>query len=163
MYLLDEPHRLLWVPVSRCASSSLKYAGAGGQPITQDEAVAYSYLSEWVTIASVRHPCDRFVSAMWSVMGTRTVDDVLSEWPLDRHIAPLWSWFAGLNITRFIRFERLASDWDELRSDYPHLDALPHRQRGLSRPVGWRDAYDWEKISPLYRPDFERFGYAYYV
>lgn len=162
-YLADYGRHLLWALPGRCASSSIKYAGASGLAIKHDEAVPLSKLSWWVTIAAIRHPYDRFVSAMWTVLRGRDWCEVIERDPLDRHIAPFSAWFVDIHIDHVIRYQCLRYDWERLRRDYPHLNELPHRHRGLSRPQDWGGIYDWAKIYPLYRLDFERFGYAHYV
>jgi len=142
---------------------------------------------DYVAVASVRHPVDRAIS-LW-VNGVRDqprrfspglaaigihpgmgfrdfVERLADGWPDDHHAAPqstLFDPWADCGHTlRLLKFNKLGTEWEKLRKDYPLLAGLPHMN--MSDPSAKRSAYsDLESIDILkclYSRDMEEFGFG---
>ncbi len=159
-YCLDVDERFLLIPILKCGSRSVRKAAKPLRTdLTYTEAVAFNYLP---TIAVVRHPWDRLVSALFSnLMDARPFAErleahILGKHPLEMnsHIRPQWFWIRELRIDYLVRVDHFNEDWQEVRAAFPRLAPLRHIHRGEARPEVWQGLYDWAKLLPQYQGDF---------
>lgn len=140
----------------KCASSSIKQSCGLTHWIERDQAEAANHLP---TIAFIRHPWERIVSALYSCLFSfAPFSERLTRYleADDSHLRPQARMLHGLRIDRLIRFERLADEWPKLQTEFgfaalPHLAArLPDRQQTWQQ-----EPFDWDSLLPLYAKDFE--------
>ena len=136
------------------ASSSIKASLGLGDWIPREKAVE---LNSLYTIGVIRHPLERVVSALYTVLMEATpFSERLRKWRHDSHVRPQAPAFDGIRVDWWLHVERLQWDWEALRQ-FRDLPALPHRNIGSrinGRPSDWRDACDWSEFMPLYEKDF---------
>ena len=119
------------------------------------------------TVVFIRHPWDRLVSALYSVIrSSRSLDERIQQYidaaesagcQLDSHLRPQVSFIDGRTIDFYGRFEYLTQDWKLLQSRCSGLADLPSKPKS-NRPR-WQDAkIDWDRWYPMYRRDFELWG-----
>ncbi len=162
-YAVDTLNRFLLIPILKCGSRSVL---AGAKPLLTnihcDDAKALNHLP---TIASTRHPCDRLVSALYSVlMDARSFAERVEYYvlnkahPLDMnsHVRPQWYWLKDFRVDYYVRMDHAEEDWAKVRKVFPHFTALKHFHIGAARPRDWRDVdYDWQKILHIYQGDLD--------
>lgn len=166
-YYVDDVHRILWIPIYKCASRSVHEAiKPWHRDVLHDEAVHIS--NDTFTVAVIRHPWDRLMSALWgplrsfALFENRVQDHILQyrdEDPLymDPHVRPQAFTLRDIAIDYKVRVESIDRDWKILREElYPHLlKIMPHKHRGVARPVGWKGHYNWDRLLPQYEEDFK--------
>jgi hypothetical protein len=169
-YRFDETRKWLWIVPMRCGSISI------GSVIRPSEKCDYPKARELnasgvFTIGVIRHPFDRAVSALHSILTPdrsiyKTMNPALAGKRMlpkfderlayfleldDPHVRPQAPALDGIRVDYWIRFEHLAERFDELRDKAP-LDDLPHYHKS-HRPEGWRGVCDWSKFMPWYEKD----------
>jgi hypothetical protein len=148
--------RALLVIPPKCASTSIKQAcRLSGDWLTRTEAEAANVN---YTIAFVRHPWERIISALYSCLFTFEPFPIRLQRHIDAddsHVRPQARMIDGLRIDRLIRFENLAVEWPSLMTEFG-FDALPHLARRLSdRKQTWQaEPFDWSTLLPAYQGDF---------
>lgn len=140
------------IVIPKVASSSIRGALAGTR----------GYDPDYYTAVFIRHPWDRLVSALYSVLRAfqpenerlamyleRPVDDI------DEHVRPQWTFLEGRRIDYVGRYETLTEDWRVLAERFD-LPLLTPSNVGKYRPERWQEApIDWKRWLPIYRRDFQ--------
>ena len=132
------------------ASSSVRRALHVRAPLKRADAeMLNGYLR---TIAIIRHPFDRAVSALFSIVtdgvGHRDLLECWRSAARNMHLHPQHPAFDGLRVDHWIEFGRLDEQWEQL--------GLPPRQHiGKSERPAWKGLMDWSEPAQFYARDFE--------
>lgn len=162
-YHVDDEHRIIWIPIAKCACMSIIKASNSAYEMAHDEALALATYCDYTVVASIRHPWDRLVSALFSnLFDARTFEERLedrvchrSPIQMNSHVRPQWFWLRGFKVDHWLRVHTLTRDWRKLRMSFPHLQPeLEHLHHNPNRPK-WAGLYEWDKIRPQYEGDFE--------
>lgn len=187
LVLLLREHGLAIHPTPKAAFTSIKTAtmtakGLRGRPAFPHMKTWEAVPSDFVRVASIRHPVKRAVSAWVNGVASRPrrfsqglyaagmrpgmeferFVEILSEgFPDDHHVAPLVDLLAPAGEVRLLRVENLGEDWAKLRKRYPVLGVLPHLN--ASAPDLARRAFKEtkliERLHEIYRADLKEYGY----
>lgn len=146
--IVNHELKIAYVDIPKVASTAIRGAVRG----IRAEACYF-------TFAFIRHPWDRLVSALYSVLRSSTpLDERIQQYmeapQLDSHIRPQ-SLFLQRRVDFIGRYERLGRDWALLQQQFD-LPALTHENKGPHRPADWRAApIDWDRWRPYFAADFE--------
>lgn len=141
MICVNDDLRMAYIAIPKVASTACRASFQGHH--------ADSIPDGYATIAVIRHPWDRLVSAVYSVLRSGApLDERIAQHlhgEINSHIRPQTT-FLPSKVDRLIRYENLARDWP-----WP----LTAANVGKHRPAHWSEApIDWGRWYPLYAKDF---------
>lgn len=160
-FYLDTRCRLLLIAIPKCASmSAIKAVKPTGSDLDRGQALILNKMTP--TIAIVRHPWDRLISAFYTnLRDSRPLDERISDHIIGRdpitinsHVRPQSFILRGFRIDHLVIFDRLPAAWEEMRTRFPHVGELRHSHKGATRPR-WETAFDWNKLRTTYEEDFK--------
>ncbi len=147
----------LWILPPKNGSTSIRKAIRADNYLSREEAEKLN--KKHTTIGVVRHPYDRAVSALWTVLMTSgRQQETLEREITNSHLRPQYPAFEGLRVDHILRTETLGEDWGRLKK-WIVLPELQHINKGSTtngRPKRWRDApIDWTPVTALYKQDMD--------
>lgn len=157
-YVIDYDRRIVWVRIPRTATSNMRKAFDVGNKLGRSMSIEKALKVDpyYYTIAFVRNPLTRFVSALRRV-AKPIVDPLIYLDYTDKHFRPQWTFLEGLTVDFIGRFENMHEDWEKLRQmfDYPIIPGGPRNNKYLHLTDE-----QIKKIKAFYAKDYEMFGYV---
>ena len=156
-YYPDHERKVLWILVRKCASSTMRHLIGLRTPVFDTEAYKYK---DYLTIGMIRHPWDRVVSTLFSVLRDgqsfpeRAAQNIEGKHPLhiNSHVRPCTAMFEGFRMDWLIRVDKIEEGLAKLPFELGHVI---HANEGKYRPPDWRSVdYDWNRIKDIYKGDF---------
>lgn len=160
-FYLDTRGRLLLIAIPKCASTSaIKATKPTGPDLDRETALVLNKTTP--TIAIVRHPWDRLISAFYTnlrdarPLDERIADHIIGRDPItiNSHVRPQSFILRGFRIDHLVIFDRLPAAWEEIRIRFPHVAPIHHCHKGTARPDWRTTSFDWNKLGSIYRGDF---------
>lgn len=150
-YYVEADKRRLWIVPPKCGITSLLATGAV-KPADLEMAQAVVEPG-WKVIATMRHPYDRIVSALFNHLWDPGLDfdQRYQLYYNDVHVRPQSEWLDPFTVDCFVPFELQHVYWPLYG-----LKNFPHLNRGTRRPERWQDVdFDWRRLNQRYERDFE--------
>lgn len=151
-YYVERDKGRLWIVPPKCGITSMLATGLV-TPADREMAEKFAAGPGVKVIATMRHPYDRIVSAIYNHLWDpgRTFAERYELHKDDQHVAPQAPLLDGFDVDVFVPFE--------LQGVYWPLMGIRHRRvmnAGKRRPRSWRDVgFPWEALAGRYACDFE--------
>jgi len=163
-YYTDDTHGLLYIPILRAGSRSAHTAmKPWHRELNREQALeANRSYPGFCTVAFVRHPWDRIVSALYGPLmdlgsfQERIDRHILGRTPIeiDSHLRPQSFVIRDLRIDHLVKLDSIHPDWAIVQNLYPHLRDFPCKHVTPNRPEGWKWYDRWDELMDLYKGDF---------